>query len=102
MKKNIIGILAIIMGLGLSAFTNHKNNKALGTPYFWYQVSGTVTSGGTLNPDGEVDKTDAMHDLTLCNDLGSNNCLFGSTSDQVTNGTSIGTPASDQLIKSRP
>ncbi len=99
MKKNFLGLFAIVLAIGLSAFTTvTKNTKPLGTPYFWYQVSGTNTTSNKLNST-TVDKAAAMSTLTPCDDLQTANCLYGSTNANLPIGSAIGTPAQERLIK---
>lgn len=101
MKKNLLGLFAILLALSLSAFTTiQPNSKKAGTAYFWYQVSGTTISSSKLNPTA-VDKPTAMNSLTDCDDQAAANCLYGSTNPNLAIGSSIGSPAPDQLIKER-
>jgi hypothetical protein len=102
MKKNVLGLFAIVLAISLSAFNTIHKEKTTGTPFYWYQVSGTSTIGSTLNPSAAVDKPTAMSDLTNCDDQATDNCLFGSTNANLPNNTNIGTPDPEQLIKERP
>jgi len=99
MKKNILGLLTIVLAIGLSAFTAvHENQKPTGTPYYWYNVVGTTTDGGRIN-DTQIDKAAAMNTLTPCNDQAVDFCLYGSTNESLSSYNFGNNPPADQRIK---
>lgn len=99
MKRNVSGLMAIVLAIGFSAFTTeHPTKKSSLSSYYWYQVSGTQTNSNRLNAS-PVDKAAAMSSLTPCNDQATDNCLFGSTNANLAIGSNIGSPTPDRLIK---
>lgn len=98
MKKYLLGLFAVILAIGFSAFTNvhHSKNKTE-TPYYWYEVNNVLseTDGATVNPDGKEIKDDMLS--APCDDSGSPVCLAGFSSE-VPSGTSISGLGSDRII----
>lgn len=98
MKKYLLGLFAIILAIGFSAFSSeHHSKKKNETPYYWYHVNAaqTQTTGTTVNPDGKEIKDDMTSEP--CDDSGSDVCLAGFP-DIVLPGTSITSLTSDELI----
>jgi len=105
MKKSLFGLFIAAIAITLFAFTDlQKQNSDLPKPdkkfntFYWYNVSGTQTSGSRLN-DSPVDKSSAMSSLTTCDDTATDFCLYGSTNPNLTSGTSVSNPAEEQIIR---
>lgn len=93
MKKHLLAIMALIIAVGLSAYTTHKGVRkskiTTETPYFWYtlnQSTGKISST-VLNPDAEDIKDNVIdggtNQLTDCSDVNSPECLAGCSSDAL-------------------
>lgn len=98
MKKYLLGLFAIVLAVGFSAFTAKKAtpHKAT-TTYFWYEIDqdGKVSSAA-LNPS-EVDRAAAKSLSSGCEEDVSEVCLAGFETDDVSIGTSY-VDLSDNLI----
>lgn len=89
MKKFLVPLLAIVMALGGSAFTDKKKvpSKPL-TNYIWFNVDDGYGNLSALT-DGEVTFNSALSSAPSsnpgCNQMGLKNCVVGFTEDQVDN-----------------
>lgn len=92
MKKHFLAVLAVLVAVGLSAYTSvHKAAKkpTTQTPYFWYEFNAATgkVSSTVLNPDAQDIKDNVMeggsNELTPCSDLTAIICLAGSTSSTL-------------------
>lgn len=99
MKKYFTGLLAAVIAISLSAFTNPDAiKKSSGTELFWYHVSGTQTVGSKIN-SSVLDKDAAMLQITECDDQDEEFCLYGSTNPSLVNFDFGDTPPEDQVIR---
>lgn len=92
MKSFKLGILAIVAGLALSAFTTVTKSQpqtVLLDPYYWYHVdlTQTETDGSTVNPSGLEFKSTFVEGDCMDDD-DTDICLVG-FSDPVPDGTPI-------------
>ena len=108
MKKYLLGLLAITMAVGFSAFTNTRPVKESNTTdYFWYELNAakTQTLGLTVNedPDVAVDEASQISFYSFCEDGTSRpKCLVGFTSP-VSSGTSVtGITDEGRIIREDP
>lgn len=101
MKKYVVGIFAVVLAIGFSAFTSvPKKAATLETPYFWYHVDANQTDGPVINGGGKITKSQALAmEYTDCPDQGADFCLYGSLSNSVPDNSSLGTPAADQAVR---
>lgn len=83
MKKNLLGIIAVLLAVGLSAFTNFKEKPKLTDPY-WFQISNQYTS---LQAVKQVDATFIQQSATAPLGTGcsgsSYDCVAGFDATQV-------------------
>jgi hypothetical protein len=106
MKNYILGIVAIVMAIGFSAFTAGSKKQftkpTTTTAYFWYTVNnstGKISStsiNGTAYTKGQALGLESpFQPITACeDDLSQPLCLVGSTSDVYGPGDNI--PAHDE------
>jgi hypothetical protein len=90
MKKYLLGIFAVVIAVGLSAYTSQKTARKIKTgtetPYYWYTLNQTTgkISSTVLNPDAQDVKSDVIeggsNELTACSDVNFPDCLAGSSS----------------------
>ena|SRR5215204_3628009 len=104
MKKYLLGLFAIALAIGFSAFTsvNHKPVKQSTTAnLYWYEVSAGQVVGSTFNPTAAEDRTTAISALYLgCDDSGAEVCLFGTGNASESTPFSLpGEPDEDAIIK---
>jgi hypothetical protein len=105
MKKYLLGLFAIVLAVGFSAFTNTSKvvkPKKASQDYYWYPVSSGLISGPAINSAAFMDKGEATTNNPFgCHDLASEVCLVGETSSTLSVGTtpSAPTPDEDNRIK---
>lgn len=93
MKKNVLGIAAVLVAISLSAFTSSapkKVNKSA-TRYIWFQTKTGEGADPTLN-DAQViflAPASSTPPSGSCPGLPTYNCVVGFDSTQVTGGTHI-------------
>jgi hypothetical protein len=99
MKKYLLGIFAIVLAVGFSAFTAPKKTSDQ-NPYYWYHVVGGETIGGPISvEEGKVTKDQALMDnYTTCIDSGADVCLFGSDIIDLDEETSVGSPSEEARV----
>ena len=98
MKKHFLGIFAVVLALGMSAFTSPATSKKTsGTPLYWYHVSGTQTVGPKINST-LLDEDQAMAQITECNDETEEFCLYGSTNPNLSGFNFGSAPPPDRII----
>lgn len=88
MKKSLLGLFALILAVGFSAFSTVKqHSKTLQDPYYWYVVDATgnvADDSGPLNIAPRT-KDEAVSDmLNGCPNSSGNFCILGSTSSTLT------------------
>lgn len=111
MKKHFLAIMAVIIAVGLSAYTTHKGVRKIKatteSPYFWYtlnQSTGKISSS-VLNPDAQDVKSNVIdggsNALTTCSDVHTPDCLAGSSSASLQPGDTPDAPtmSRDNRIK---
>lgn len=95
MKKYLLGLVAVVLAIGFSAFTKAKveSKRTFGT-YYWYPVDEFgQTTGPTYDNSSMSDKTFAEQNFTSCTDVsGKPYCLLGSSNNSLSTGSLI-TPA---------
>lgn len=84
MKKYLLGLIALVLAVGFSAFTNtKKSTNDADLAYFWYSINGTVLGsrlGDVSGTPTTYTQTAAMNaGLTPCLDNGSVLCIAGKT-----------------------
>jgi len=99
MKKNFLGIAAVLVAVSLSAFTNSSpaSAKKSATRYIWFQTKAGQGSDPALN-DSQVTylaPASSTPPAGSCTGAGYN-CVVGFDSTQVTGGTHIN---GEQIIK---
>ncbi|MGZ3765576.1 MAG: hypothetical protein ACXVB0_18960 [Mucilaginibacter sp.] len=85
MKTKIIGIFAIALAIGLSAFTNpvKKTNKPTGS--YWFLITSSIPTGNHKVPAADatfLQQSVSAPTESICTG-GSNQCVSGFTSSQV-------------------
>jgi hypothetical protein len=75
MKKYLLGIFAVILAIGFSAFTTKKNKNADNTYYFYTVVNGEIPSGASVMFGGPV--TLAAADIADNCEGSNTHCLRG-------------------------
>ena len=90
MRKNFLGIAAVIIALSASAFTAPSPNKNL-ISYKWFQITANRTTGQAVPASGAtyLGESETPPTGDGCNNLSDKQCVSGFDSDQVT--------SSDQL-----
>ena len=81
MKKYVLGIIAIVLAVGFSAFTTAKkvpvNKKFMDT--YWFRVSSNISSGAVASSDvvylGQSTDNDEPDGTPLCTD-NNNYCVI--------------------------
>lgn len=105
MKKHLLAIMAVIIAVGLSAYTSvHKApvKRATQTAYFWYQLNPTTgkISSTVLNPGAKDIKDNVVEEgsdpLTDCSNVSNPDCLAGSASDALQPGDTPDAPTVDR------
>lgn len=85
MKKYLLGIIAVVMAIGFSAFTTVKKqgNTFFGS-YYWYPIANGEISGPKLNAT-TVNKVTAMNtpSITTCEDNDAPLCVAGSSNPNL-------------------
>lgn len=90
MKKNLLGIIAVLLAVSLSAFTNFKEKPKLTDPY-WFQISNQYTPGNAVaQADAAFIQQSATAPLGTGCSGSSYDCVAGFDATQVN--------SSDQLI----
>jgi hypothetical protein len=82
MKRKIIGMLAIVIAIGASAFTSAKP-LAKTTSYYWFSIADGIANGHTVP---QADATFIQVSTTAPDEGcpgGSDQCVSGFTSSQV-------------------
>ena len=89
MKKYLLGIIAVVIAVGLSAFTTNTKTKTTVATTDWYPVDQSSQLTTSTTPVVyDMEKADAIS-AQSCNNLGSAYCLVGADA-----APSVGTPAS--------
>lgn len=105
MKKYVLGIFAVIIAVGMSAYTSaHKIQRktTTQTAYFWYQLNPTTgkISSTVLNPSAQDVKDNVIdggsNQLTDCSDVSNPECLAGSSSSTLQPGNTPDAPTMDR------
>jgi len=89
MKTKIIGIFAIALAIGLSAFTNpvRKTSKPIGT--YWFLIDGSVAAGNHKVPANSatfLQQSISAPTESVCTS-GTQQCVSGFTAAQVNTST---------------
>src|SRR5260221_14001861 len=88
MKKYLLGIVAVMLAVGFSAFQNvpaNKINKTKELPQptlYWYQIESDGSLGSALNGGATMTKNTAKG-YTSCTDVTSTDCDRGYTTAQT-------------------
>lgn len=104
MKKYVAGIFAVLIAIGLSAFSYpskpKQNNKQ--DALYWYTIDGSNNLNVLQNSSGALTKADAMsgiYSITNCPDNSAAPlCLVGTDSPND-HGIPVGSPDVDHRIK---
>lgn len=98
MKKYLLGLIAVILAIGFSAFTSdsHPNQKT-GTTYYWYPIVNNQIDGSKLNST-KVDKATAMSSLTTCEDISTSLCIAGSDQSNLGQGDAVPDSQGDNYV----
>lgn len=105
MKKYLLGIFAVILAVGMSAYTSVQRTArkpVTQTAYFWYKLNPTTgkISSTVLNPGAQDIKDNVVdggsNQLTDCSDLNSPECLAGSSSSTLQPGNTPDAPTMDR------
>lgn len=85
MKKYLLGIFAVVLAIGFSAFTPKKESKKNFTDYYWFKVASGQGSDATLNNSQLTDYLGfgSPAPAAGCENDGSKNCVVGFNADQV-------------------
>jgi len=87
MKNYVLGIMAIVIAVSLSAYTAKpvtKKHTVTQQPYFWYPVDGTLTIiGPAFNSGGSAMTLDDAIPVNpeICDNTGSRACYVGELVD---------------------
>ena len=89
MKKYLLGLVAVVLAIGFSAFTKSTvtKNKRTDGSYFWYEYdAGADQLGVLVNPNNtvKISKNDAFG-YTDCQDETSTDCLRGYDNNDMAN-----------------
>lgn len=98
MKKYLLGFIAFLLVVAVSAFTMVKKEKVTtsGT-YYWYPIENNQVDGPKLNST-KVDKTTAMSTLTICEDETATLCIAGSDDPSLGFGDPVPASQSDNYV----
>jgi hypothetical protein len=100
MKKYLTAFIAIIVAIGLSAFSLPKKTTAENlTTYWWYELNGekTHTTGDPVNESKQTEG-DMIGDYVVCEDDGEPACLAG-FEDEVISPESISELDEGEIIR---
>jgi hypothetical protein len=103
MKKFLIPLCAVLLAVGMSAFTMHHNNtqtKQL-DGYFWYEVNSakTQTVGDALNSGNPLIKADMISENPNCADVVTQPVCFAGFDQEQESPRSITSLPNEQLIR---
>lgn len=101
MKKYLLGLVAVVLAIGFSAFTNARiERKPTSGMYYWYPVDEFgQTTGAAIDNAHLRDKTFAEQNFTSCTDVVDKPyCLLGSDVNNLTTGSLITPSGSDDTI----
>ncbi|TAL44068.1 MAG: hypothetical protein EPN92_09310 [Chitinophagaceae bacterium] len=97
MKKYLLGLTALALAIGLSAFDKEKKLRSTDPqPYYWYEVQGDVTVSEVLNSGGTIDIGEAMSLVGECDELEGDICLAGFEDDDVPLTTAAPSPSAEE------
>lgn len=88
MKKMLLPMIALVVAVSLSAFSNlkHSKAKALGTDFYWFEVA-DETSSSNLIPGDFVELTDKATEMSSshsnCQDQVLPRCRLGYSADKL-------------------
>jgi hypothetical protein len=86
MKKMLLPMLALVVAVSLSAFSNlkHSKAKALGTDFYWFEVA-NESNASNLIPGVFVELTDKATEMTNsnCEDEQLPRCRLGYEASQL-------------------
>ena len=85
MKKYLLGIFAVALAIGFSAFTKKNEPKKNFTNYYWFKVATGQESDNTLTNSQVTDYLGfgATAPNAGCPNDGAKNCVVGFNSDEV-------------------
>lgn len=89
MKNKIIGLVAVVIAISLSAFTGPKKIVNPGTGTYWFLIDDGIAKGMHAVPSTDavfVQQSIAVPDIIMCNGF-NNQCLSGFDSNQVDTST---------------
>ncbi len=82
MKKFLVPFLAILMGIGFSAFKPTGKSSSVETPLYWYTIDDEKF--GDLLTTEQLTRTDAIvQNAVPCNGNITNLCVMGHPDDDV-------------------
>ncbi|MEO7214532.1 MAG: hypothetical protein ABIX36_17130 [Mucilaginibacter sp.] len=100
MRKNFLGIAAIVIALGASAFTAPNRSHGKLVTYKWFQITANRTtdqsvpsSGATYLGESEMPPTGDG-----CNNLSNKQCVSGFSAGQVTSTNHLDGPQIPEAI----
>jgi hypothetical protein len=99
MKKYLLGIVALVLAIGFSAFTTNKAIKSTKniTSLYWYEVVAGLTSGPWVFHDTKA----VVIGLQDCQDHPMRPiCLFGSTDNGLDGASVAGYDAAHSILES--
>lgn len=78
MKKYLLGLFAVVLAIGFSAFTSTTEET---TQYLnWYRTDGSVVTE-VLQENIAADKDDIKSSFSTCPDMSGVPCVFGTDQD---------------------
>jgi hypothetical protein len=89
MKNKIIGLVAVVIAISLSAFTGPKKIVKPGTGTYWFLIDDGIPKGSHAVPAAEaefVQQSIAVPDIIMCDGF-KNQCLSGFDNSQVNTST---------------
>lgn len=101
MKKYLLGLFALALAIGFSAFTpGDQNNPTTQDDYFWYAIDGSQV--GQLLDASEYTRADAISfSVVGCAGTTSDLCAIGLPTDDQ-EGQSLPSVSADQRVHIQP
>jgi hypothetical protein len=86
MRKNFLGIAAIVVALGASAFTAPTRSHGKSISYKWFQITANRTTDQSVPASGAtyLGESETPPTGDGCNNLANKQCVSGFNANQVT------------------
>jgi hypothetical protein len=100
MKKYLLGLFAVVLAIGFSAFTSDDRKSTTQDAYFWYAIDGSQV--GQLLDASQYTRADAISfSVVGCSGTTSDLCAIGLPTDDQ-EGQSLPSVSADQRVHIQP